>query len=174
MNILFELLFYNNFQVEWFFCTKENAVFSLKDLFVVHRKQNLKTLPKITQIKEISAWVSHFPRHFLIPVQNDSVLSSLTGSTLPISSKYQNGLKLVRILPPFWILMNGISVDEDYIFFGYIIPTFKNSIKNIQMQTYFFISYEKLGLTLNIPITHCYNTIYLYLVLSKSLYKNLI
>lgn len=99
---------------------------------------NLKTLPKITQIKEISAWVSHFPRHTLIPVQNDSVLSSLTGSTLPISSKYQNGLKLDRILPAFWILMNGISVDEDYIFFGYIIPTFKNSINNISNANIFF------------------------------------
>lgn len=120
------------------FCTKENAVFSLKNLFLVHRKQNLKTLPKITQIKEISAWVSHFPRHTLIPVQNDSILSSLTGSTLPISSKYQNGLKLFMILPPFWILMNGISVDKDYIFFGYIIPTFKNSINNISNANIFF------------------------------------
>lgn len=138
MNILFESLFYNNFQVEWFFCTKENAVFSFKDLFLVHRKQNLKTLLKITQIKEISAWVSHFPRHTLIPVQNDSILSSLTGSTLPISSKYQNGLKLVRILPPFWILMNGISVDEDYSYFGYIIPTFTNSINNISNANIFF------------------------------------
>lgn len=138
MNILFESLFQINFQVEWFFCTKENAVFSLKDLFLVHRKQNLKTLPKIKQIKEISAWVSTFPRHTLIPVQNDSILSSLTGSTLPISSKYQNGLKLVRILPRFWILMNGISVDEDYSYFRYIIPTFTNSINNISNANIFF------------------------------------
>lgn len=138
MNFLFESLFQINFQVEWFFCTKENAVFSLKDLFLVHRKQNLKTLPKITQIKEISAWVSNFLRHTLIPVQNDSILSSFTGSTLPISSKYQNGLKLVRILPPFWILMNGISVDEDYSYFGYIIPTFTNSINNISNANIFF------------------------------------
>lgn len=111
---------------------------SVPKKILVHRKQNLKTLPKITQIKEISAWVSHFPRHTLIPVQNDSILSSLTGSTLPISSKYQNGLKLVMILPPFWILMNGISVDKDYIFFGYIIPTFKNSINNISNANIFF------------------------------------
>lgn len=90
MKISFESLFYNNFQVEWFFCTEENTLFSLKDLFLVYRKQNLKTLPKITQIKEISAWVSNFLRHTLIPVQNDSILSSFTGSTLPISSKYQN------------------------------------------------------------------------------------
>lgn len=81
---------------------------------------------------------STFPRHTLIPVQNDSILSSLTGSTLPISSKYQNGLKLVRILPPFWILMNGISVDEDYSYFGYIIPTFTNSINNISNANIFF------------------------------------
>lgn len=100
---------------------KKMLCFPLKDLFLVHRKQNLKTLPKITQIKEISAWVSNLPRHTLIPVQNDRILSSLTWSTLPISSKYQNGLKLVMILPPFWILMNGISVYKDYIFFGYII-----------------------------------------------------
>lgn len=101
-------------------------------------EENLKTLPKIKQIKEISAWVSTFPRHTLIPVQNDSILSSLTGSTLPISSKYQNGLKLVRILPRFWILMNGISVDEDYSYFGYIIPTFTNSINNISNANIFF------------------------------------
>lgn len=134
-----EWIFYLNRSFTTIFRSNGSSVpFSFKDLFLVHRKQNLKTLLKITQIKEISAWVSHFPRHTLIPVQNDSILSSLTGSTLPISSKYQNGLKLVRILPPFWILMNGISVDEDYIFFGYIIPTFKNSINNISNANIFF------------------------------------
>lgn len=47
MYILFESLFYNDFQVDWFFCTKENAVFSLKVSFHAPRKQNLKTLQKM-------------------------------------------------------------------------------------------------------------------------------
>lgn len=37
-----------------------------------------------------------------------------------------------------WILMNGISFDKDYIFFEYIIPTFKNSINNISNANIFF------------------------------------
>lgn len=138
MNISFESLFYNNFQVEWFFCTKENAVFSLKDLFLVHRKQNLKTLPKITQIKEISAWLVISQDTLLFRFRTTAYSLALQDRLCPFHPNIKIDKNLSGYCQRIWILMNGISVDKDYIFFEYIIPTFKNSINNISNANIFF------------------------------------